>query len=110
MDAEYIRNKITELRLKRGISEYQLSYELGHGKNYIRNITAGYSLPSTMELIYIIEYFGITPKDFFDEKRETAFPELMKKINDGLQGMNEKNLLVVLSVVDGLSHPDCTPS
>lgn len=29
MDEEFIRNRITELRLKKGISEYQLSLELG---------------------------------------------------------------------------------
>ena len=33
MDMEFIRRRITELRLKRGISEYQLSYDLGHSKN-----------------------------------------------------------------------------
>lgn len=41
MDMEFIRRRITELRLKRGISEYQLSYDLGHSKNYIHNIVTG---------------------------------------------------------------------
>ena len=35
MEMEFIRNRITELRLKKGVSEYQLSYDLGHSKNYI---------------------------------------------------------------------------
>ena len=29
MDEEFIRNRITELRLKKGVSEYQMSMELG---------------------------------------------------------------------------------
>ena len=32
MDEEFIRNRITELRLKKGVSEYQMSMELGQNK------------------------------------------------------------------------------
>ena len=38
MDIEYVRQRITELRVKRNISEYQLSYDVGHSKNYVHNI------------------------------------------------------------------------
>ena len=38
MDMDYIRKKITQLRMAKGLSEYQLSYDLGHSKNYIHNI------------------------------------------------------------------------
>ena len=38
MEMDFIRNRITELRVKKGVSEYQLSYDLGHSKNYIHNI------------------------------------------------------------------------
>ncbi len=33
---EYIRKRITQLRLQKNISEYKLSHELGHGDSYIR--------------------------------------------------------------------------
>ena len=39
MDEEFIRNRITELRLKKGISEYQLSLELGQNRGYIQAIS-----------------------------------------------------------------------
>ena len=61
MEMEFIRNRITELRLKKGVSEYQLSYDLGHSKNYIHNIVTGYSQPSVKELLYLIDTLGITP-------------------------------------------------
>ena len=32
MDEEFIRNRITELRLKKGVSEYQMSLALGQKK------------------------------------------------------------------------------
>lgn len=52
--------------MKKGVSEYQMSYDLGHNKNYIRAITSGRSLPSVRELFAIIEYFEMTPVEFFD--------------------------------------------
>ena len=33
MDEEFIRNRITELRLKKGVSEYQMSMELGQNRS-----------------------------------------------------------------------------
>lgn len=68
MDMEFIRRRITELRLKRGISEYQLSYDLGHSKNYIHNIVTGYSQPSVKELLALIEELGAKPKYFLMTK------------------------------------------
>lgn len=66
MKASYIGERITELRLKKGVSEYKMSYDLGHNKNYIRAITSGRSLPSVGELFAIIEYFEMTPTEFFN--------------------------------------------
>lgn len=60
MEMDFIRNRITELRIKKGVSEYQLSYDLGHSKNYIHNIVTGYSQPSVKELLYLIDTLGIT--------------------------------------------------
>ena len=65
MDIEYVRQRITELRVKRNISEYQLSYDVGHSKNYVHNIVSGYSQPSVKELLYLIEALGVTSTRFF---------------------------------------------
>ena len=37
--ALYIRQHITELRMKRNVSEYQMSLDLGQNKNYIQGIS-----------------------------------------------------------------------
>ena len=73
MDAQFIRDRITGLRLNKGVSEYTLSYELGHSKNYIQNITSGRALPSMKEFLYICDYFGITPASFSTRKSPTRF-------------------------------------
>ena len=53
------------IAVKKGVSEYQLSYDLGHSKNYIHNIVTGYSQPSVKELLYLIDTLGITPPFVF---------------------------------------------
>lgn len=36
MDLDFVRRRITELRIKKDISEYKMSLDLGHNKSYIR--------------------------------------------------------------------------
>ena len=37
---EFVRKRITDLRVRKGVSEYQLSYDLGHSRSYIYNISS----------------------------------------------------------------------
>ncbi len=67
MDDRFIRERISDLRTKKGISEYKMSLDLGHSKSYVQSISSGRALPSMGEFLYICEYFGVTPKDFFDD-------------------------------------------
>ena len=67
MDIEFVRRRITELRILKGVSEYKMSLDLGHSKSYIQSISSGRALPSLPELFYICDYFGISVRDFFDE-------------------------------------------
>ena len=53
---KFVRDRITELREKRGISEHRLSLELGKSGSYIRSITSGATMPSVKELFNIILY------------------------------------------------------
>lgn len=70
--ASYIRNRITELRIQKDVSEYRMNLDLGQNRNYIQGITSGKALPSMAQFLniceyFICEYFGITPMQFFDQ-------------------------------------------
>ena len=65
MDAKFVRERITQLRVQKGISEYKMSYDLGHSRWYINNISSGKTLPSMTEFFAICDYFQITPVEFF---------------------------------------------
>lgn len=62
---KYLRDRITELREQKGISEHRLSLELGKSGSYIRSITSGATMPSVKELFNIILYFEMSPAEFF---------------------------------------------
>ena len=62
---DFIRNRITELRIQKDVSEHKMSLVLDKSGSYIRGISSGASMPSVKELMNIISYFHVTPADFF---------------------------------------------
>lgn len=62
MTEDDIRNRITQLRIERDLSEYDLSLKLGQSKGYIQGITSGRSLPSMRMLLNMCEFFDIDEK------------------------------------------------
>ena len=101
MYEEFVRDRITQLRLRKGVSEYQMSYDLGHSRGYVYNISSGKSLPPLSELFAICEYFEITPSEFFNTK--TEHPELIQKALDGLNQLDDTDLLMVLGFINRLT-------
>ena len=93
---EYVRERITQLRISKGISEYQLSYDLGHSRGYINNISSGKSLPSMSEFFAICDYFNITPSEFFDSKQTN--PALISK----MKSLTEDDMLLILTFINRL--------
>lgn len=61
-----LRERITQLRVQKNISEHRMSLDLGKSGSYIRSISSGASLPSMKELFNIISYFDMTPAEFFN--------------------------------------------
>lgn len=72
MNEDFIRERISELRIRKNVSEYKMSLDLGHSKGYIQSISSGRAMPSMSEFLYICKYLEITPKDFFDVKNDAS--------------------------------------
>lgn len=84
---EMLRARITELRLQKDVSEHRMSLDLDKGGAYIRGITNGSSLPSVSGLFHIIEYFDMTPAEFFlpfteENDPNNALMEQIRKLDD----------------------------
>lgn len=100
MDIEFIRERITQLRLQKGVSEYKMSYDLGHSRGYINNISSGKTLPSMTEFLAICEYFGITPIEFFNAG--ALNPRVNRELLDALEQLSEEDLALTLMNVKRL--------
>ena len=100
MDVTFIRQRITELRMNKGVSEYRMSTDMGRSKNYIQGITSGRSLPSLSEFLYMCEYLGVTPRDFFDADLKN--PALLQETMEALKGLDDEDLTLMLSNIKRL--------
>ena len=100
MDEKFVRERITQLRLRKGVSEYRMSYDLGHSRGYVHNISSGKALPPMKEFFAICDYFGLTPQQFFDEG--TQNPELIQKAIAGMKQLDETDLLMLLGLINRL--------
>lgn len=102
MDEQFIRERITELRTKKGISEYKMSLDLGHSRSYMQGISSGRTLPSLSEFLYICDYLEISPKDFFDDSIEN--PALLQSILDKLKELSEDDWIALLGLLNRMGH------
>ncbi len=101
MDENFIRDRITALRLKKGVSEYKMSFDLGHSRSYIYNISSGKCLPPMAEFLEICNYFGITPMEFFDDSVEN--PALLQTAINELRKLNDDDIMLILNNIRRLS-------
>lgn len=102
MDTQFVRDRITQLRLKKGVSEYQMSYDFGHSRSYVYNISSGKSLPPIAEFLQICNYFDITPSQFFDESEEN--PALMQTAIEELRKLNDDDLMLIIGNIRRLTR------
>ena len=103
MDTQFVRDRITQLRLKKGVSEYQMSYDLGHSRSYVRKMALnGYilhiDLAPVKELISLqrrcsnnlnqvaihAHTYGVYPEEIDGLKRdyETLWGEVSKVLRE----------------------------
>lgn len=101
MDENFIRNRLTQLRMQKEVSEYKMSLDLGHSKSYIQSIVSGRAIPSMSEFLYICEYLGVTPREFFDT--DTENPVLLEQVTDALKSLSTSDLALVMELIERLS-------
>ncbi len=100
MDINFIRDRISSLRIKKGVSEYKMSLDLGHSKGYIQSISSGKTMPSLKELISICDYLGVSLKEFFDD--ELPNPHLVNYLCCLSEKIAESDLELLISIAERL--------
>ncbi len=99
MDEQFIRERLTELRLHKDVSEYQMSLDIGKSQGYIHKIASGKSLPSMKEFLNICEYLDVLPQDFFADGN---IDPVLCEINSKAARLNEKDREFILVCLNHL--------
>ena len=94
----FVRDRVVALHM--GLPQ---SYAIGQSAGYINKIETGQSLPSLSGLYYICKYFGITPKEFFDDGQRA--PEKLRHLMDELVQLSDAQLEAVTAVVENMRKP-----
>jgi transcriptional regulator with XRE-family HTH domain len=63
----YIIEKIKSIRIKKGVSQMELSLRSNLSQSFIANIEKGKKQPSVLTLIKIADALEVNPQDFFPE-------------------------------------------
>jgi len=98
---EWFCARLTNLRLQKGTSARDMSLSLGQSESYINKIENKKALPSMMGLFYICDYFGITPRDFFDE--ESAMPQRTQEFITYIEKLTSKQAEYVLALLKDIT-------
>lgn len=102
MYEQFIRNRITQLRLQKNISEYKMSLDLGHSKSYIQSISSGRALPSMVEFLAICDYFEITPADFFNSGKEELIS--LNELENEVKSLKNDDIELLISIAKRLNN------
>ena len=102
MDEKDFSMRLAMLRTKKKVSAREMSLAIGQNPNYINHIETGRATPSLSGLIYICEYLGVTPSEFFDFSSPN--PAKLNKINDYLKKLSDEQLELVENLLKNLSE------
>lgn len=99
---EFFRQRLAQLRIQKGVSARDMSLTLGQSESYINKIENGKALPSMQVFFYICEYFGISPKDFFDSGNQN--PAAVSALTDDLKTLTDSQIASITDIVRGLKR------
>ena len=100
MEKEAFIKRLVELRMQKGVSARDMSLTLGQSPSYINNIENGVNLPSMTVFFYICDYFGITPKEFFDV--ELTNPSKSQELIRLSKNLSGDQLDLVMDIIKNL--------
>lgn len=100
MYEDLIAKRLTYLRTAKGVSAREMSLDIGQNGSYINRIENGKSMPSMQGFLYICEYLGVTPSEFFASDSSMNSEALI--IAKELEGLTKDELVLVKNMISSL--------
>ena len=98
---EWFYKRLTELRIQKGVSARDMSLSLGQSESYINKIENRRTLPSFTGFIYICDYFGLTPQEFFDDG--VSSPVKYKELISELEKLTPEQIEHIMQIVKDIA-------
>ena len=102
MNEEFFRQRLSQLRCQKGVSARDMSLTLGQSESYINKIENGKAFPSMQIFFYICDYFGISPRDFFDE--DASNPALLNALIGDLKTLSDTQIANIANIVKDMKR------
>lgn len=102
VDQKFISERMTALRIKKGVSEFRMSYDMGHSSSYINTIALGKAMPSMGEFLYMCDYLGVTPAEFFAE--DVSDPIAFNELTEESKKLSRRDFDMVLEFMRRLNE------
>ncbi|WP_369807614.1 helix-turn-helix domain-containing protein [Lawsonibacter hominis] len=99
---EQLARRLTALREQKQVSAREMSLDIGLSESYVNNIENQKMLPSMRNFFYICDYFGITPREFFDD--ETPCPQQLHRLMDALKALDAKQLDALVNLAEQMKR------
>ena len=99
---EWFYTRLTQLRMQKGVSARDMSLSLGQSESYINKIENRRTLPSFTGFLYICEFFGITPQEFFNQ--DAAAPQITRELLLELEKLSPEQTQHVLQIVKDINQ------
>ncbi|MCL2851979.1 MAG: helix-turn-helix domain-containing protein [Defluviitaleaceae bacterium] len=96
-DHAFFASQISALRMAKGVSARDMSLSIGQSPDYINKIESKKNYPSMAMFIYICEYLGVTPKEFFDVSSQP--PGRISELISDLYSLEDETLENILGII-----------
>ena len=100
MEQQEFIDRLVKLRMNKGVSARDMSLSLGQSEGYINNIENGVNFPSMTVFFYICDYFGITPKEFFDI--DSSDPVKSKELLEATKNLTGEQLEHLIAIAKSI--------
>ena len=98
---EWFAERLSSLRMQKGVSARDMSLSLGQSESYINKIENRRTMPSMAGFIYICEYLGIAPYEFFDINASS--PHKLKEVEQELKRLTPEQVEHVLQIIKDIA-------
>ncbi len=100
MEKQEFSQRLSELRIQKGVSARDMSLSIGQSPGYINNIENGVNLPSMTIFFYICDYLGISPTDFFETNSHN--PAKIDELCEFAKQLSEFHLDILIALARDL--------